>query len=259
MTLKALLWDVDGTLAETERDGHLRAFNQAFETARVPWRWSEQRYGELLQVAGGRERLLHDMQTCGHGPTDPGERGALIERLHHLKNQYYADLVALGNLPLRAGVRELLDDCAQAGLPLAIVTTTSRSNIDVLLGTQLGTGWAARFSSIVSAQEAPLKKPNPQAYLMALQALRIRPQEAVAMEDAPAGVGATHAAGIPLIITRSFYFPDTSAENALAAGPSLGSTAGWHPAARSAERIDLQQIRRWYATRAGDPCEITSR
>jgi beta-phosphoglucomutase-like phosphatase (HAD superfamily) len=143
-----------------------------------------------------------------------------------------------------------LDECAQAGLPLAIVTTTSRPNIDILLGTQLGPDWASRFASIVSAQEAPLKKPNPQAYLMALAALRILPQEAVAIEDAPAGAEATAAAGIPLIITRSFYFPDTSAKQALATGPSLGSTEGWYPAAHSAARIDLEQIRHWHANRA---------
>src|ERR1700674_5935099 len=111
--IKAILWDVDGTLAETERDGHLKAFNQAFEAVGLSWRWSEQRYGELLAVAGGRERLLHDMQ-CRGGTAHPEERQVLADRVHHLKNELYARIVADGHLPLRAGVRELLDDCERA-------------------------------------------------------------------------------------------------------------------------------------------------
>src|SRR5271155_2464591 len=104
--LKSLLWDVDGTLAETERDGHLAAFNQAFEFLNIPWRWSEQRYGTLLAVAGGRERLLHDMQSQGSAPTELRERQALAERIHHRKNELYAAIVAQGGLALRDGVRE---------------------------------------------------------------------------------------------------------------------------------------------------------
>src|SRR6267378_3503823 len=104
--IKSILWDVDGTLAETERDGHLRAFNQAFETLGLPWRWSEPRYAELLAVAGGRERLLHDMQSQPQRPasTRPQERQALAERVHRLKNELYSRIVAGGELPLREGV-----------------------------------------------------------------------------------------------------------------------------------------------------------
>ena len=84
--IKSVLWDVDGTLAETERDGHLKAFNQAFESLALPWRWSERRYGELLLVAGGRERLLHDMQSGGNAPAHPQARQALADQVHRLKN-----------------------------------------------------------------------------------------------------------------------------------------------------------------------------
>jgi HAD superfamily hydrolase (TIGR01509 family) len=249
MALKALLWDVDGTLAETERDGHLKAFNQAFAALEVPWRWSEQHYGVLLQVAGGRERLRHDMQTSGRGPAGSAARDALAERIHRCKNQCYAALVAAGELTLRDGVRELLDDCARADLPLGIVTTTSRTNVEALLQTQLGSHWENRFASVVTAREAPLKKPHPQAYRIALEALGVRPHEAVALEDAPAGVAATATAGIPVLITRSQYFDATQDSRALAAGPSLGQAAGWRPSAVArAARIDLQQIRRWYAS-----------
>ncbi len=249
--LRAILWDVDGTLAETERDGHLVAFNQAFETLQVPWRWSEKRYGELLAVAGGRERLMHDMQSQEHAPADPRERRRLAERVHRLKNEYYARIVAGGELPLREGVRELMRDCERAGLPMGIVTTTSRSNVEALLGTHLGEHWESAFAAVVCAEQARSKKPDPQAYRVVLDALRLAPQQAVAMEDAPAGVAAAHAAGVPLIITRSYYFPETESADALAVGLSLGRTEGWRPAAgEGSERIDLKQINRWYAQSA---------
>ena len=246
--IKAILWDVDGTLAETERDGHLKAFNQAFEALALPWRWSELRYGELLAVAGGRERLLHDMQSQRPAPAHPRERQALAERVHRLKNELYARIVAGGELPLREGVRELLDDCQRACIRMGIVTTTSRSNVEVLLKTHLGKDWESKFAAVVSAREAPKKKPHSQAYLIALDALKLRPHEAVALEDAEAGIAAAKAAGVPVIVTRSHFFAQLEPEGALAVGPSLGQTPGWHPMADArATRIDLDQIIRWHA------------
>src|SRR6267154_389729 len=103
--IKSILWDVDGTMAETERDGYLKAFNQAFEALSLPWRWSEQRYGELLAIAGGRERLLHDLEHRRRAPESPRQRRALADRVHRLKNELYARIVADGELPLREGVR----------------------------------------------------------------------------------------------------------------------------------------------------------
>ncbi len=244
--IKSILWDVDGTLAETERDGHLKAFNQAFEALGLPWRWSEQRYGELLAVAGGRERLLHDMQRQSRARGSPQERQALAERVHRLKNALYARIVADGGLPLREGVRELLDDCASAHVRLGIVTTTSRSNVDILLKTHLGEDWESTFAVIVCAQEAPKKKPDPQAYLLALEALKLRPHEAVAMEDSQAGAAAARAAGVPVIVTRSHYFAAAESQGALAVGPSLGRIDGWNPAADArSTRIGLEQIIQW--------------
>jgi HAD superfamily hydrolase (TIGR01509 family) len=246
--IKSILWDVDGTLAETERDGHLKAFNQAFEALGLPWRWSERRYAELLAVAGGRERLLHDMQSRRPALTHPQEREALAERVHRLKNELYARLVGDGELPLREGVRELLDDCDRAGVRLGIVTTTSRSNVEVLLKTHLGERWESKFAAVVCAEEAPKKKPDAQAYLLALEALKLRPREAVALEDAPAGVAAAQAAGVPVIVARSHFFARLESEAALAVGPSLGQAAGWHPMADArAARIGLDQIIRWHA------------
>src|SRR6202790_1000322 len=214
--IKSILCDVDGTLAETERDGHIKAFNQAFEALGLPWRWSERRYGELLAVAGGRERLLHDMQSQCPALTHPRERQALAERVHHLKNELYARIVAGGELPLREGVRELLDDCERARVRLGIVTTTSFSNVEVLLKTHLGKDWESKFATVVCAEQAPKKKPHPQAYLLALDALKLRAHEAVALEDAEAGVAAAKGAGVPVIVTRSHFFAQSKSEGVLA-------------------------------------------
>jgi HAD superfamily hydrolase (TIGR01509 family) len=246
--LRSVLWDVDGTLAETERDGHLKAFNQAFEVLGVPWRWSEQHYGELLVVAGGQERLLHDMQGRVDAPRAPRERQALAEQVHHLKNTLYADIVSRGDLPLRDGVRDLLIDCARAGMRMGIVTTTSRPNVEALMTAQIGKNWESRFAAVITAREAPQKKPHPQAYLLALGALQLSPHEAVAIEDAPAGIAAAQAIGLPVIATRSHYFPAAQSRGILAHGPSLGRVEGWHPAAQaSATRISLDQITLWHA------------
>ncbi len=250
--IDAVLWDVDGTLAETERDGHRVAFNQAFLEANVPWSWDEQRYGALLEISGGRERLLHDMQFQEHAPIEPQARERLAERLHRLKNERYSEIVARGDLRLRDGVRELIEECARAAVRLGIVTTTSRCNVDALLGRQLGDDWISMFSTVICAEQAPKKKPNPQAYLLALQALRVPPAAVLAIEDAPAGVAAAQAAGVPVIVTRSHYFPDAAAPGVLAEGPSLGSGEGWRPAAQEGStHIGLEQLRRWRAAHGG--------
>jgi HAD superfamily hydrolase (TIGR01509 family) len=248
--IRALLWDVDGTLAETERDGHRVAFNEAFAAAGVPWRWSEARYGELLEVAGGRERLLHDMRSQPHAPAGDAARARLAQHLHELKNARYGAIVAGGALHLRAGVQALLTDCLAGGVRLAIVTTTSRLNVQALLERQLGPDWAGRFAAVVCAEDAPRKKPDPQAYLQALSALGLQPEQTVAVEDSPAGVAAARRAAVPVLLTRSHYFAATPGEGALAAGPSLGQTEDWQPAVhRAGARITLAQIKRWHALR----------
>jgi HAD superfamily hydrolase (TIGR01509 family) len=246
----ALLWDVDGTLAETERHGHLVAFNQAFAALGIPWRWSESRYGQLLAVAGGRERLLHDMQSQAEAPLQTGERERLAAAAHRLKNEYYGAIVRSGRLPLRPGVAPLLDECAAAGVPLGIASTTTRSNVEALLRAHLGEDWSLRFATVMCAEDAPDKKPDPCVYRLALAALGVPAAAAVAIEDAPAGIEAARRAAIPVVVTRSHYFPHSPAAGALAAGPTLGCVQGWHPSAQPGEaRITLAQIARWHASR----------
>ena len=248
--LEVILWDVDGTLAETERDGHLVAFNTAFEELDVPWHWSEQRYGELLRVAGGFERLLFDMESQPLAPVELEERGALARRIHALKNRRYVELVSSGSLPLRAGVRELFDNCVIEGLRMAIVTTTSHSNVQALLVAQVGADWESRFAAVVCAEDAPVKKPDPQAYRLVLERLHLRAEQTVAIEDSAMGLAAATAAGIPVVITRSRYFPDDPVPGALAVGPSLGTREGWFPVLDGKPgRVGLSDIRHWHETR----------
>jgi HAD superfamily hydrolase (TIGR01509 family) len=204
--LQALIWDVDGTVAETERDGHRVAFNLAFEALGLPWSWDVPTYGALLEVTGGRERLLHDMQSRADAPRAPAEREALARDLHRRKNAYYAEIIAQGRIAARPGVRRLMDECRDAGVALAIATTTSTSNVEALFSSLFGAAWRTRFAAVVCAEDAPAKKPDPQAYLLALARLGIPAADAFALEDSPNGLRAALAAGIECGITRSTYF-----------------------------------------------------
>lgn len=201
-----LLWDVDGTLAETERDGHRVAFNLAFAELGLPWGWDERRYGELLHVTGGRERLLADMATRPDAPTDPAARAALAARLHALKNERYAALVEEGRLQLRPGVGALLRAARDAGWRQAIVTTTSRANAEVLLARLFGRALEGAFECRVCGEDVARKKPDPEAYRLALARLGVAASEALALEDSTPGAAAAAAAGVPVLLRPSAYF-----------------------------------------------------
>jgi HAD superfamily hydrolase (TIGR01509 family) len=208
--LRALLWDVDGTIAETEGDGHLVAFNRAFETAGLRWRWGAARYAKLLEVSGGRERLLQDMAGRPDAPSDPASRDELARQLHRIKTGHYARIVAAGAIAARPGVLRVMDEARAAGIAQGIVTTTSRANLDALFPGLFGGGWRERFAAIVCAEDAPRKKPDPQAYGEALARLGVEPAEALAIEDSPNGLQAAAAAGVRCCITRSLFFRDSA-------------------------------------------------
>jgi HAD superfamily hydrolase (TIGR01509 family) len=249
-TLQAILWDVDGTLAETERHGHRVAFNQAFAACGLPWHWDEARYGELLQVAGGRERLLHDMDSRSDAPASLAERTALAVRLHKLKNDCYARLAEQGGIPLRPGVLELMRECRAAGITMAIATTSSRANVGALLHGHLGVDWPGWFGSVVCGEDVGCKKPDPEVYLLALEQLQCAPRNALAIEDSPLGAAAARAAGVAVIITRSSYFEAGHIEGALATGPGLDERAGWEPPVPGpalTRRVGLAALRAWHA------------
>lgn len=248
--LKALLWDVDGTLAETERDVHRVAFNQAFEAAGLPWRWDEARYGELLRITGGRERLLHDMASHRDAPAIAAERERLARELHASKQAFYSQLLQTHRLALRPGVAELIDEGQREGLRQAIVTTTSRSGVNTLLHGAFGAAWQRHFAAVVCGEDVQAKKPSPEAYELCLQQLAIGPLEAVAFEDSPGGAAAARAAHVPVIVTRSHYFMTATIDGAIAIGAGLHTREGWSPpcAGPSAQqRVTLDDVRHWCA------------
>ncbi len=248
-TLRALFWDVDGTLAETERDGHRVAFNRAFEAVGLPWRWDVSRYGELLSVAGGRERLIADLETRGDAPTDRDEREALAAELHRKKNDFYAEIVNDLELDLREGVTELMDECMQRGLPMAVTTTTSRSNLDALMRVHFRAGWKQRFAAIINGEDVAEKKPHPEVYQKALKQVGVAPASVVAIEDSPDGVAAARRAGVAVIVTRSVYFSHAPVDGAAAVGPGLHTREGWEPGppAGKGDHVRLDDIAHWHA------------
>jgi len=250
--LAALLWDVDGTMAETERDGHRVAFNLAFADFGLAFRWDVARYGELLEVAGGRERLLADLESRANAPDDADARAALAAEVHRRKNAHYGRLVREGRIALREGVRELMDECSARGVPMGIATTTSRSNLEALMAVHLGAGWPKRFAAVVVGEDVAAKKPDPEVFELAVRQLGLEPAAAVAIEDSPDGVAAAHAAGVPVLVTRSCYFVDAAIEGAIAIGPGLHSRAGWRPAAAGAGRVRLNDIVAWHRRAAKD-------
>lgn len=228
--LRAVLWDVDGTIAESERDGHRVAFNFAFESMGLEWRWDEARYGELLQVTGGRKRLMNDMTSRSDAPALSGEREALAVELHARKNTFYSQLVRGAGLPLRPGVEKLMRECGVAGVRMGIVTTTGRRNVDALLQVHLGARWRDLFGAVVCGEDVHHRKPDPESYVLALNTLGIGPLEAVALEDSPGGVAAARAADIPVVVPLSAYFTHTTIEGAIAIGHSLDDRSSWRPA-----------------------------
>lgn len=247
--LQALLWDVDGTLAETERDGHRVAFNRAFELLSLPWRWDEAHYGRLLRITGGRERLLADLQQRGDAPVAPAEREALARELHRLKNRCYAEHVNGPGLPLREGVAAVMDAATQRGLAQAIVTTTSRSNVQALLARHLGPHWQRRFAVVVCGEDVAAKKPDPEAYQRAVAALRLPARTLLAIEDNSGGATAARQADVPVLVTRSLYFAHDPIDAAVAIGPGLHTRQGWHPAAADTRPgpVTLDDLADWHA------------
>jgi HAD superfamily hydrolase (TIGR01509 family) len=247
--LAALLWDVDGTLAETERDGHRVAFNQAFAELGLPWHWDTERYGRLLRVTGGHERLLAAMAGEADAPALAGEREALARELHRLKNRCYAQSIDDGTIQLRPGVADLIDEASERGVRQAIVTTTSRSNVQALLGRHLGPAWAGRFDAMVCGEDVRSKKPDPEAHRRALAALRLPALRTLAIEDSCAGATAARAADVPVLVTRSAYFADDPIDAAVAIGPGLHVRQGWQPApaACAAGHITLDDLVDWHA------------
>jgi HAD superfamily hydrolase (TIGR01509 family) len=200
--LEAVIFDVDGTIADTERHGHRVAFNLAFERLGLPYWWGEEEYGRLLETPGGERRLRSYLTAQGL----PGEEAAsLAGDLHRLKQEIFLDLMRQGAAPLRTGIDRLLDELAAAGIRVAVATTAGRTWVGELLGTLLGPERAARFETVVTGEDVARRKPDPEVYLIALDRLGCAAASAVAIEDSGVGVAAARAAGLACLAVRNGY------------------------------------------------------
>ncbi|MGH8974091.1 MAG: HAD-IA family hydrolase [Acidimicrobiia bacterium] len=199
MSLEAVILDVDGTLVDSERDGHRVAFNAAFAEFGLPWRWEVEEYGRLLAVTGGQSRLHAYLEEQG---VADAERAELVPRLHRRKTEVFLELVAAGEVPARPGVGRFLDEAAGAGLRLAVATTGSLAWVEPLLERLFGPD---RFETVVGGDDVKETKPDPAAYLIALERLGLQPAAAVAIEDSVPGLGAARAAGVPCVVVTNDY------------------------------------------------------
>lgn len=226
MRPEALIFDVDGTLAETE-ELHRRAFNDSFAAHGLGWRWSRDDYRRLLQTTGGKERIAAHMRGIGR---DPGEID--IPALHRAKTDRYTALMAQGDLALRDGIANLIAAARSAGLRVAIATTTSRPNVDALCAATFGQPPEAIFAAIACGDEVAAKKPAPDVYALALDRLGLTPARAVAFEDSSNGLRSALCAGLPCIVTPSAYTAGEDFTGALAVVGSVADLGGLQGIAR---------------------------
>jgi len=222
--LRALIWDVDGTLAETEDHGHRVAFNRAFEEAGLPWRWDSRLYAELLAVAGGKERIhawwrrVDPMAAAAPGAAD------VIARLHERKTAHYLEALGRGDIGLRPGVQRLLMEAANHGLKQAIATTTTPANVHRLLEVTLGAGATTLFDVIGAGDVAAAKKPAPDIYHWVLERLDLHASQCLAIEDSFDGVAAACAAEVPVVLVRSRFTPPRPCAGCIDDLPGLQAT-----------------------------------
>lgn len=258
---EALLLDVDGTLADTERDGHRCAFNAAFAEVGLDWNWSEALYGELLAVTGGKERIHRYIEQQRPGFQAPGELDAFIADLHRRKTRHYLEILGQGRIPLREGVMRLLRQAREAGIRLAIATTTTPENVSTLLACSGGADLEGWFEVIAAGDVVPAKKPAPDIFHLALAELGLPARSCVAIEDSANGVRATLGADLrALLVTVNGYTQDEDFSGAALVTDGLGGPGSpvevLQGVLEDSDHIDLAALdalhRRVYAADRGE-------
>lgn len=220
MTTRAAIFDVDGTLVDSERDGHRVAFNMAFEEFDLPYRWDVEEYGRLLRVTGGQRRIDRYLTDQG---VDEEERAKLAPALHARKTEILNELVQEGRVEVRPGAQRLLTELAEAGCTLAVATTGSRGWVDKLLTRLLPD---VTFDVTVTGDEVDNRKPDPEAFLVALERLGRQddPAGVVVIEDSPEGLEAGLGAGLPVAMVLNDYTRDHDVKGAGVVLDGFGET-----------------------------------
>ena len=264
-SLQAVIFDVDGTLAETEREGHRIAFNQAFAEFGLNWDWTPELYGELLSVTGGKERVRLYIKTRAQEHLAHADLDLWIARLYKRKSEIYSERTLSGAITLRAGVARLISELRQSGIRLAIATTTAPSNIHSLISANLRKDMLELFEVIGAGDLMISKKPAPDVYQWVLQRLGLPAESCLAIEDSSIGLTAARAAGLPTIITVSNYTADENFDDALSVLTGLGET---EVPARVIEGlplsgpcVDVAQLRAWHGQtlKAAPPADASRR
>lgn len=219
--MQALIFDCDGVLVDTERDGHRVAFNQAFEKAGIDVSWDVGLYGELLMIAGGKERMRHYFESQGWPAEAGDDKDAFLAEMHKSKTAIFSDLIASGALPLRTGVLRLVDEAIAAGVRLGVCTTSNPKSIDAVLDL-MGPDRKSKFEFVLAGDIVSRKKPDPEIYDMAKSKLGLPVHECIVVEDSRNGLLAAVAAGLPCFITTSTYTTDEDFSEAVGVAPELG-------------------------------------
>lgn len=202
--LKALIFDCDGVLADTERDGHRVAFNRAFAERGLAVEWDIALYGDLLKIAGGKERMRRFFDTRGWPPSI-ADKDAAIQKLHRLKTDLYMEIIESGKLPARPGVVRLVDEAIAAGVALAVCSTSNERSVHLIVERLLGSRRKSCFALILAGDVVSKKKPDPEIYHLARERLGFRADECVVVEDSRIGLLAAKAAGTRCMITTNDY------------------------------------------------------
>lgn len=254
--LKALIFDVDGTLAETERDGHRIAFNTAFREFGLDWNWDVDLYGKLLAVTGGKERIRYYLDRFHQDFVKPADFDELVKSLHQTKTRYYVELLEGGSIPLRPGIKRLVTEARNAGLKLAIATTTSPDNVTTLLRCSLAPDAGSWFEVIAAGDIVAAKKPAPDIFLWALDKLGLTADDCLAFEDSENGLKSSLGAGLKTVVTVSGYTAGQDFSGATAVLSDLGEP--WQPFKLLAGNVQGEKwatvdlLRQWHRSGSRD-------